>query len=74
MTNLFADIPAPRPAELVTTLFDTADVRLERIISNGHASPADFWYDQRVPLNLTENRGRNNAVRDGPFASPSTCG
>jgi cupin 2 domain-containing protein len=34
------------PAELVTKLLDTADVRIERIISHGHASAADFWYDQ----------------------------
>src|SRR4051794_2649614 len=46
MTNLFADLPANLPAELVTTLLETADVRIERIISHGHASPADFWYDQ----------------------------
>ncbi len=45
-TNLFADLPAHLPAELVTKLLDTADVRIERIISHGHASPADFWYDQ----------------------------
>ena len=46
MTNLFADPPARLPAELVTTLLEAADVRIERIISHGHASPADFWYDQ----------------------------
>jgi cupin 2 domain-containing protein len=45
-TNLFADLPEHLPAELVTKLLDTADVRIERIISHGHASPADFWYDQ----------------------------
>lgn len=44
--NLLADLPAHLPAELVTKLLDTADVRIERIISHGHASPADFWYDQ----------------------------
>ena len=45
--NLFADLPAAHlPTELVTTLMDAADVRIERIISHGHASPADFWYDQ----------------------------
>ena len=44
--NLFADLPAHLPAELVTKLLDTAGVRIERIISHSHASPADFWYDQ----------------------------
>ena len=44
--NLFTEFPAQLPAELVTTLLQAADVRIERIISQGHASPADFWYDQ----------------------------
>ena len=44
--NLFADLPAHLPAELFTTLLDAADVRIERIVSHGHASPADFWYGQ----------------------------
>lgn len=46
MTNLFADIPPHLPDELFTTLLEAASVRIERIISHGHASPADFWYDQ----------------------------
>lgn len=45
-TNLFADLPANLPKELVTTLIEAGDVRIERIISHGHASPPDFWYDQ----------------------------
>ena len=28
------------------TLLDASSVRIERIISHGHASPTDFWYDQ----------------------------
>ena len=46
LTNLFADLPARLPAELVTTLLAAADVRIERIVSHGHASPDGFWYDQ----------------------------
>jgi cupin 2 domain-containing protein len=46
MTNLFADLPSHLPDELFTTLLDTANVRIERIISQGHASPEDFWFDQ----------------------------
>ena len=44
--NLFTVLPRHLPAELVTTLLDAADVRIERIISHGHASPEGFWYDQ----------------------------
>src|SRR5262245_60910490 len=45
-TNLFADIPRCLPDELFTTLFNAADVRIERTVSYGHASPEDFLYDQ----------------------------
>jgi cupin 2 domain-containing protein len=44
--NLFDEIPHQLPAELVQTLLRAGDVRIERIISHGHASPQDFWYDQ----------------------------
>lgn len=33
-------------AEVVTTLLDLPGVRIERIVSLDHVSPADFWYDQ----------------------------
>lgn len=46
MTNIFADIPAALPEELVETLKETASVRIERIVSQGHTSPPGFWYDQ----------------------------
>ena len=45
-TNLFTDLPRHLPDELVTTLLDATNVRIERIISHGHASPEGFWYDQ----------------------------
>ncbi len=44
--NLFADIPDALPEELVDVLAENDPVRIERIVSDGHASPADFWYDQ----------------------------
>lgn len=44
--NLFAGLPADLPDELFTTLLDAPTVRVERIISHGHASPDGFWYDQ----------------------------
>jgi cupin 2 domain-containing protein len=46
MMNLFADLPAHLPDELISTLLETADVRIERIVSHSHASPEGFWYDQ----------------------------
>ena len=44
--NIFDDLPQHLPKEFVQILIRAADVRIERIISHGHASPADFWYDQ----------------------------
>jgi cupin 2 domain-containing protein len=46
MTNLLADLPAHLPEELIQTLLSTSQVRIERIVSQGHASPPGFWYDQ----------------------------
>ena len=46
VANLFADIPATLPDELLQTLVATASLRIERIVSLGHASPEGFWYDQ----------------------------
>ena len=45
-TNLFSDLPQHLPQELVQTLLTAAQVRIERIVSHGHASPEGFWYDQ----------------------------
>lgn len=44
--NLFADLPAQQPDESVTTLMQSPRVRIERIVSQGQASPPGFWYDQ----------------------------
>ena len=47
MDNLFDDLPATLCEELVTVLAENSHVRIERIVSTGHASPHDSWYDQR---------------------------
>jgi len=44
--NLFTAIPATLPDELFETLTATDAVKIERIVSRGHASPEGFWYDQ----------------------------
>jgi cupin 2 domain-containing protein len=46
LPNLFHDLPATLPEELVDTLCHSDQVRIERIVSLGHASPPEFWYDQ----------------------------
>jgi cupin 2 domain-containing protein len=46
LANLFADLPGRLPDELFTTLLEAGDLRIERIVSFGHASPPGFWFDQ----------------------------
>ena len=44
--NLFARLPHAGPDEDITALLTTPNVRIERIVSTGQASPPSFWYDQ----------------------------
>lgn len=44
--NIFGQIPAQLPAEVVETLAQGGRTRIERIVSKGHCSPPGFWYDQ----------------------------
>ena len=47
MPNLFQSIPDDLPDELQELLAEgEGTVRIERIVSRGHTSPPDFWYDQ----------------------------
>ncbi|HEV3142349.1 MAG TPA: cupin domain-containing protein [Gemmataceae bacterium] len=45
-SNLFANILSAVPEEQIQSLLATETVRIERIVSMGHASPPGFWYDQ----------------------------
>ena len=44
--NLFAAPPHGLAAEQTIALFADANVRIERIVSTGQASPPGFWFDQ----------------------------
>ena len=46
MSNLLKDIPPHLPQELTQVLARGQNVRIERIVSEGQASPLNFWYDQ----------------------------
>lgn len=46
MDNIFNFIPADLSKEIVERLVDSNTVKIERIISKGHKSPASGWYDQ----------------------------
>ncbi len=44
--NLFLDVGRDAADEQVTVLLAAPNVRIERIVSAGQASPPGFWYDQ----------------------------
>ena len=44
--NVLADIPDKQDEESFQDLLRSGPVRIERIVSHGHASPPSFWYDQ----------------------------
>jgi len=46
-TNLWAELPpAIDRVEVLEEILRSGTLRIERIVSNGHISPADFWFDQ----------------------------
>lgn len=46
MANIFEHLPEDSTIEVFESLIETADVRLERIISQGQATPTGEWLDQ----------------------------
>ncbi len=44
--NIFSDIQKQAPNEVLETLLQTQQFKIERIISHGHASADGEWYDQ----------------------------
>ncbi len=46
ISNIFSHIPSSFFGEIIETIAATDALKIERIISKGHASPKDFWYDQ----------------------------
>jgi cupin 2 domain-containing protein len=46
ISNLFENLPDTNAAEQFIELMSRPGLRIERIVSMGHASPPGFWYDQ----------------------------
>jgi cupin 2 domain-containing protein len=46
IANLFETLTEHAGAEQFIELLARPGLRIERIVSTGHASPPDFWYDQ----------------------------
>lgn len=44
--NIFKKIPEDLKEELNEVILEDKGVKIERIVSRGHASPPGYWYDQ----------------------------
>jgi cupin 2 domain-containing protein len=44
--NIFKRIPSNMKEEFIEALMEAKDVKIERIVSKGHASPPGHWYNQ----------------------------
>ena len=65
MINLFDDIPTNLPEELVEVLAVSEHIRIERIVSTGHASPDGFWYDQEEAEWIVVLKGEAELLFEG---------
>jgi hypothetical protein len=61
--NILSGLPSPGADEAIETLLKGDGVRLERIVSYGHAAPAGFWYDQHEAEWVVVMSGRAKVKR-----------
>ncbi|MFA5323580.1 MAG: cupin domain-containing protein [Smithella sp.] len=47
MGNIFSSLPDKIDQELFDELLRHKNIKIERIVSQGHASPENGWYDQK---------------------------
>lgn len=47
-SNIFAKIPKDLPQEIFENIIVSESVKIERIISDGHTSPKEGWYDSEL--------------------------
>jgi len=64
--NIFAELPlGPLPEEVMAELLSTPNLRIERIVSTGQASPANDWFDQDWNEWVILLRGRARLLLEG---------
>lgn len=44
--NIFKDLPLSSPDEIFESIIENENIKIERIISEGHATSEGYWYDQ----------------------------
>ncbi len=73
IANIFDEIPNALPAELFETLLENQNVKLERIVSHGHITPENEWYNQAQDEWVILLKGRARiALSDGRETSLKT--
>lgn len=65
LLNLLQDLPDTLAEELVDTLVESSNVRVERIVSTGQRSADDFWYDQEEHEWVVVLQGAARLVLEG---------
>ena len=45
--NIYKNIPCNLPEEIVENISSGKNIKIERIVSRGHSSSEEFWYDQK---------------------------
>ena len=66
--NILANLPAAKAQEEVSVLLSNRDVRIVRIVSHGHSSPPDCWYDQDETEWVVVLAGTAGLLIEGEFA------
>lgn len=56
--NLFDNAEIVFGSEKFDTVLEKGGVKIERIVSHSHSSPADFWYDQNTAEWVAVLKGR----------------
>ncbi len=83
MKNILSSLPEDLSAEVFEDIVSSESVRIERIVSKGHASPASGWYDQQEnewvivlqgAARLLFESGREVGLNPGDFVNiPAHC-
>jgi len=63
--NILANLPPALSGEAFETLVESDSVRIERIVSNGQATPQGEWYDQERDEWVLVLAGSASLVFDG---------
>jgi cupin 2 domain-containing protein len=64
--SLLHPIPNDIPEEIFETILQAGSFRVERIVSKGHSSPDDYWYDQKENEWVLVIKGRARLQFDDP--------